>query len=369
MSKCRTITLLGLLATLAAAPAAIAQDTTTAPAQPATPPPDAPATAGPRPVLIFETTKHDFGKVPEEKPQEFSLKFSNKGDDRLVITEFKPSCGCTTVKLDKKDLPPGESAVAIIRFDPILKQGPQHNTITVRSNDPDNPVQTIEITGDVVPRVIIDPAKRIVELGTLPRGSTKSIIVTFTGRTDDFAVRNPTLLTDAISAKVLDTKPVEIDGQKLRQTRIELTLKSDAKPQKIQDNLTVRTNDPLARIIRVPVSGEIVGTLKSEPASVQLGILAPGSEFSSTVTVSTIAGTPFGIKDVRYVSRAGPDLDISFDPKKSDKGDSYTIAIKGKAPADERRYAGDMVVQTDSAGDEVLRLPVFITIRAPGSGQ
>jgi hypothetical protein len=61
------------------------------------------------PVVEFEVTDHDFGKVQEGDKVEFNFNFKNTGDAPLLISSVKASCGCTTPDWPKSLVKPGES--------------------------------------------------------------------------------------------------------------------------------------------------------------------------------------------------------------------------------------------------------------------
>ena len=72
-------------------------------------------------------------------------KFKNEGKDPIHIKNVSTSCGCTTVKLDKKVYNPGESGEIVASMEMQAKTGVQRKFIYVRSNDTDNPVQKLTI--------------------------------------------------------------------------------------------------------------------------------------------------------------------------------------------------------------------------------
>lgn len=102
------------------------------------------------PVISFDSTSVEFGKVVEGKIVRHTFKFENTGDAPLVISRVEPSCGCTTAKnWSSKPYSPGQEGEITIDFDTNQRPGSQKKTIQVIANT--NPAVTnLYITGDVV---------------------------------------------------------------------------------------------------------------------------------------------------------------------------------------------------------------------------
>jgi Protein of unknown function (DUF1573) len=89
---------------------------------------------GPLPVLLFESTDHDFGNIKEGDKVTHIYKFKNTGEVPLIIQDAKPSCGCTAPDWTKTPIPPGEEGFVKAEFDSQGKPGAQNKTITVTAN-------------------------------------------------------------------------------------------------------------------------------------------------------------------------------------------------------------------------------------------
>ena len=49
----------------------------------------------------FEKETYDFGKIPQGKPVSAELKFTNSGEEPLIISAVQPTCGCTVANYTK----------------------------------------------------------------------------------------------------------------------------------------------------------------------------------------------------------------------------------------------------------------------------
>ena len=84
--------------------------------------------------VTFEETKYDFGNIDSKNVVSKEFKISNVGNAPLIINRVKPSCGCTVPKYPKKPVPPGESGIITVQFNPKSRKGKQHKTVTVFAN-------------------------------------------------------------------------------------------------------------------------------------------------------------------------------------------------------------------------------------------
>jgi Protein of unknown function (DUF1573). len=95
----------------------------------------------------FEKETHDFGKVPQNKPVSYEFTFTNVGTEPIIISEVKPSCGCSVAEFTKTPVKPGETGKIKVTYDAKVKQ-PFTKNFTVRSNTK-TPVKTLYIKGEV----------------------------------------------------------------------------------------------------------------------------------------------------------------------------------------------------------------------------
>lgn len=101
------------------------------------------------PRLQLDKTLYEFGTVKEGDLVEVEFEISNAGMQELNIRKTKANCGCTVSKPEKDVLQPGESSKILVTFDTRGRQGNQYKTVTIFSNDPTAPTQTLTIKGKV----------------------------------------------------------------------------------------------------------------------------------------------------------------------------------------------------------------------------
>ena len=85
--------------------------------------------------IKFEKTSHNFGSFPETEKVTCTFKFTNTGDNLLVIHQAIASCGCTVPQYPKQPIKPGESGEIKVTYDGSGKfPGHFKKSITLRTN-------------------------------------------------------------------------------------------------------------------------------------------------------------------------------------------------------------------------------------------
>lgn len=110
--------------------------------------PEAPA--GPTTTMEFEETEFDFGVIDEGENVSHTYKFTNTGNEPLVITNAKGSCGCTVPQWPKEPIQPGESNEIKVEFNSKKKTGKQQKRVTIEANIPGGKT-FLTIKGEVTP--------------------------------------------------------------------------------------------------------------------------------------------------------------------------------------------------------------------------
>lgn len=102
------------------------------------------------PQITFEKTTHDFGKIPFNGDGTYEFRFQNTGNEPLILSQPKSSCGCTVPEWPKKPIHPGESDVIRITYKYTDRPGNFNKYVTIFSNTKDNKDVKLYIKGTVL---------------------------------------------------------------------------------------------------------------------------------------------------------------------------------------------------------------------------
>lgn len=87
------------------------------------------------PKIEFDSTIYHFGEIAIGSKVKHTFKFSNTGSAPLVITDVKPSCGCTSLKdWPKEPIQPGENGQISVEFNSDGFPGDISKSIMVHTN-------------------------------------------------------------------------------------------------------------------------------------------------------------------------------------------------------------------------------------------
>jgi len=176
--------------------------------------------------------------------------FTNEGKSVLhFTTPFRASCGCTAGNprseknpdADQVDFEPGESGFIKVSFNAQGKHGDVNQQVTVVSNDPVSPEQIVKIHAFVRQTVSFDPP--LVSFGEVQVGTPATQVVKVTGPAPDFQASYASISkAKYFNVRVVDTKPVEVDGEKMNQSTLELTYNGNAPRGTLSALTLIRTN-------------------------------------------------------------------------------------------------------------------------------
>jgi hypothetical protein len=96
----------------------------------------------------FNEEKHDFGKISQGTPVTTVFEFTNIGKEPLILTEVRPTCGCTIADYTKTPVKSGEKGLIKITYN-AQAVAPFNKTIVVTSNAK-TPTKYLNIVGEVV---------------------------------------------------------------------------------------------------------------------------------------------------------------------------------------------------------------------------
>jgi len=99
-------------------------------------------------LINFTELIHDYGTIEVGSPGKSEFKFTNNMKTPLVISNVKPSCGCTVADWPKEPILGGKSGVIRINYNTKIP-GTFRKTITVNSNAKNARV-ILQIKGNVI---------------------------------------------------------------------------------------------------------------------------------------------------------------------------------------------------------------------------
>jgi hypothetical protein len=241
------------------------------------------------PKLALSSTEWDFGTKWSGEKAETTLTLTNVGNAVLKVASVKGSCGCTVPKLKKSTIEPGESVELTISYNTKKRTTNVKQTIRVTSNDPDNPVQTVSVTGKVKQMLVMKPTSSV-RFRDLTHDSKKQQIIDIECNytepinlklkdepSEFFEKRLETVEEGRHYKLIVDTKPPLRDGSMTANAKLEtgVDLMPEAAVRIIgivqprlslapaRVNLPAQSKEPTERTLRLTYRGEKPPTITS----------------------------------------------------------------------------------------------------------
>ncbi len=335
---------------------------------------------GPQPKLSVGTTGIDFGTISDISEVKDTIAFRNDGQGTLVIDRVLGSCGCTVPALTKTQYAPGEAGVINVSYNPHGRHGQQNQTVTIHSNDPNNPQVRVTVRANVEPIVTVEPQN--VAFGLVDKDAGSEATVTVSGVMPGFAVTKawiarweipgaPVQEDQVDNSKFFEVKVGEVQevdstfkpGEKMRQVPITVRFKPGAPLGLIRDvKLHFETNDERAKEHEMTVIATHQGDVRATPTRLVLGRLTPGQPISegTQFVIASHSNTPFKITKVEHQGiPAGLDIHYELVPNDEKNPTSYTMHVMGTAPEQSTTIRGSFVLSTNVERESSITVPYY----------
>jgi len=99
--------------------------------------------------IKFEQETIDYGTIDQYADGVREFVFTNTGNEPLVISSARGSCGCTVPTYPREPIAPGESGKLKVKYD-TKRVGKFTKSVTIQSNAVTEPTKVLRIKGDVI---------------------------------------------------------------------------------------------------------------------------------------------------------------------------------------------------------------------------
>jgi Protein of unknown function (DUF1573) len=234
------------------------------------------------------STTHDFGSVARGAQLYHQFQMTNIWAVPLEITSVRTSCGCITATASQQVIQPRESATVDIKMDAHRFTGPKTVSIYITVGPQFTSTAVLRVSANSRADVVLNPGQ--LNFGVVPQGQSTAQMID---------VEYAGVLDWRVSDVVTNGVPVDVTYEELYRRpgqvgyRIRATLKPDAAPGHLKQELTLKTNDPTSPTVPVLVEATIQASLTVVPGTISLGVLKMGDKVSRRVVVR--ANQPFKI--------------------------------------------------------------------------
>ena len=137
------------------------------------------------PDIALSAASYDFGNVLVDSYRKWTLTVSNRGDDALTIDDIECDHDDFTISIQRcpDTIPAGGNLNLVVKFAPS-EEGECSTILTISSDDPDNPVMNVSLTGRGMEEPVPDIALLVDEhdFHDVPLGSSADWTMTVSNR-------------------------------------------------------------------------------------------------------------------------------------------------------------------------------------------
>jgi len=285
-----------------------------------------PAVQGPAPRLESDSMDHDFGRAIEGEKLSHKFLLKSNGQADLIITNAKPTCGCTVAKLEVKTpdgaleaykygdpLPPGTDLILEAQLDTKNKHNQATSKINVYCNDP-RTIVTLGLTAMVDTYFSITP--NAIQFGDQSVADTQE-------RTFEVSGKKPGGFMLSLEDKPkpdgmqIQLTPIEPEPTgKANRWKVTVTLGPGAREGNLGYPIALRSDEAVAGAqadangqmptygATVMVTARVQGLISFEPQYLSYGLVRPGQIVGRSLTLKTFDPN-FSFGDVK-VRLSGP---------------------------------------------------------------
>jgi hypothetical protein len=323
-------------------------------------PPTAVVVPTPRPSgarIAFASDTINFGEVWDLDELSCSFEFTNEGDSPLLVTEVKPSCGCTPTELQRTRFEPGEGDAIEVKWK-VKGFGSQAKTIAVSTNSEGMGMTMLTVRAKIRPFARFEPVA--LRLGDLDLGETHTATVRLTCVDPEFVLVSVAPGNKQIAARDLGAAS---EGGR----RIEVTL-SDTLPwgpfissisARVRGRLEGR-EEPVDHLVRMSLSASMLGDLRIEPDFFTVGRVPPGGVIRYEALLSSASGSPFEVTELHIEGSQPPGMEVRIEA--TPEG-GKRLLLEGETGDYLGLIRGWVVFSTDLPGEGPRRLSVMGIVR------
>ncbi len=336
---------------LAQKPAETKPAASAAPGQAAKPPAGGKAVAAPK-IEIGQETK-DMGTIPKGQVIETDFVIHNSGGSDLVITDARPSCGCTVSSFDKV-IKPGTDGKVHTSVDTKSFSGPISKSVLVVSNDPDRPQMNLFVKAVVKPFVDIAPQAYV--RFSVVKGDPAAQDVILISEEKGFKPSVAETSQPYVKAEITPAGDKEkIAGRPGEQYKLAVAVTPDAPEGLLNAPIRINTGVQQQPTIEVPVSGIVRPRVSVTPITVNFGNFTPGKDpiTRNIVITNNKPATPVKVTKAE-VSVPGFVTDVV----PTQEGVSYTVVVKANDKVKKGVVDGKVTLYTTDKEKEKIEIPL-----------
>jgi len=304
------------------------------------------------PVISFDNTHHNFGKILNDQKVSHRYRLLNKGTAPLQIREIRPACGCTSVVVGQRRLASGGEAFIEVQFNPKDLIGNVHKSVSVLSNDPKNPETLLTFEAGVMREIM--PSATSLLFNDISRTGPA---ITKTIRLQSWN-EQPVVVTDTKipKASYLSCNPQQEGNDVVLHIAIDSKM-LPIKSNRGTGNLVVYTTSKKEPMLNFEIQWEIQPVIIATPKRITWYDIA-GKEIKTSLQLNHIEGKPFTILSAKSSS---PYITASCLTNERSVEHKFDIVMSAMAKAG--AYRELLVLELDDPEQPIMEIAIAAVLQ------
>jgi len=199
--------------------------------------------------IQFKTTEHNFGKIIQGEKVTTEFEFANTGDQDLVISKVRSTCGCTAALASADTIKPGEKGSIKVTFNSNGRRGKNTKKIKVHSNAVNLTKAELTIISDILVELDFKPPRAY--MGEFEAGGSLTSEVELTNRTDQ-TIKISKFENNRDEVKV-EVDKMELGPQEVAKVKVTMEIPKDYDRNHLSDKITFHTDRKGSEVVYLPV--------------------------------------------------------------------------------------------------------------------
>ena len=303
-------------------------------------------------IEVVPETK-DVGTIAKGQVIDATFVIKNNGGSDLIVSDARPSCGCTVASFDKVIKPGGEGKV-VSSVDTKTFSGPISKSILLVSNDPDRPQMNLFVKANVKPFVDVLP-QPFVRFSVIKGDAAGQDVILLS----DEKTFKPTVAETSqpyVKAEILPAGDKDkIPGRAGEQYRLRISVTGDAPDGLLNAPLRINTGVAQQPTLEIPVSGIVRPRVSVTPVMVNFGNFTAGKDpiTRNIIVTNNKPGVPVKVTKAE-VSVPGFVTDVV----PTQEGISYTVVVKASDRVKKGALQGTVKLYTSDKEKSIIELPL-----------
>lgn len=303
---------------------------------------------------LFAEQRHDFGNVPRGVTVRHPFVLVNSLPEPVTVLDVRASCGCTKGRAVTTPVPPGGSTTVEAEMDTRNFVGNKATTLYVTLVDATGREAEVRlgVSTTILSDLVLNPGT--IDFGAVAKGDapTQTLTIDRVGMSG-WQVKRMVSACRALEASLTETAR-EGDAVSYRLT---VSLKPDARPGAIRDEIQLLTNDPETPVFPILVTATVRGTLSVAPGVLALAAAGPGARVEGRFLVR--ASAPFVVKSIEG---DGDGFRASVDDRAAKRLHVVTVTYRPEGGTTRGNFRHGFRLRTDLEGEPPLDLTATLAV-------